>query len=166
MITAFEMLAEIMNLGMTVVAGCNAVRGAGGHNLVEFYFAEGAALIGQSILQKAPASAAAIVIGAVGGHVDKVFFAHHGSNHIAHIFGDRIAEALANQLARILAGKLDLAVLVPLGADLQFALPNPFGIKCDDAFDFKIVFDFEFLQSDPDCEQFVPSLRVEPDLAT
>ena len=160
------MLAQIMNLGMAVVARRNTVRGAGGHNLVEFYFTEGVALFGEPVLQKAPAPAAAIVIGAVGGHVDKVFFAHHGSDHIAHIFGHRIAEALTNQLARILAGKLDLAVLVPLGADLQFALPNPFGIKCDDAFDFKIVLDIEFLQSDPDCEQFVPSLRVEPDLAT
>ncbi len=35
----------------------------------------------------------------------------------------------------------------------------------DDAFTLEIMFDFEFCQSDPDREKFVPSLRIEPDLA-
>jgi hypothetical protein len=79
-----------MNLRVAVMARRNTVRGAGGHNLVKFYFAEGAALIGKAILQKPSAPAAAIVIGEVGGHVDKIFFAHDRFDDIAHIFGDRI----------------------------------------------------------------------------
>jgi hypothetical protein len=79
-------------------------------------------------VQKAPAPAAAIVIGAVGGHVDKIFFAHHGFDHIAHIFGYGIAQRFSNQLARVLTGKFDLALLIPIGVDLQFAFPNPLGV--------------------------------------
>ena len=164
-IATFKVLAQIMNLRMAIVARCDAVLGAGGHDLVEFYFAECAALFGQSILQKAPAAAAAIVIGAVGGHVDKVFLAHNGFDHIAQIFGDRVPQGFANQLARILAGKFDLALFVPFGTDLQLAFPDPFGIKGNDTFDCEIVLDVELLQSDPDRVQFVPSLGIEPDLA-
>ena len=107
-----------MNLRVAIVARGNAVLGAGGHDLVEFYFAECAALFGQSILQKAPSAAAAIVVGAVGGHVDEVFRTHHGFDHIAHVFSHGITQGLANQLARILAGKFYLTVLVPFGTDL------------------------------------------------
>jgi hypothetical protein len=35
----------------------------------------------------------------------------------------------------------------------------------NDAFDFEVVIDLEFFQSEPDCEEFVPSLGIEPDLA-
>ncbi len=165
MIAALKMLADIMNLGMAVVARGNTVSCAGGHDLIEFQFAKGPALIGQTALQKAAATTAAIVIGAVGGHIDKIFLAHHGLDHIAHIFGYRIAKGFANQLAGVLAGKFDLALFVPFGVDLQPAIADPAGVQPNDAFDFKLVLDVEFLQSDPDCEQFVPSLGIEPVLA-
>jgi hypothetical protein len=149
-----------MNLRMAIVARRNTILGAGGHDLVKLDLAERMALFGQSILQKAPAPATAIVIGAVGGHVDKVFFTHHGFDHIAHIFSHGITQALTNELARVLTGKLDFAVFVPFGADLQFAFPDPFGVKGNDAFDGKIMLDVEFLQSDPDRKQFVSSLGI------
>ena len=122
------MLAEIVNLSMAVVARGNAICSAGGHDLVEFEFAEGAALIGEPILQKAAAAAATIVIGAVGGHVDKVFLSHDGFGHIAHIFGHGVAHGLADQLARILAGKFDLTLFVPVGVDLQSTFPDPLSV--------------------------------------
>ena len=128
MITALKMLAEIMNLGVAVVARCDAIRGAGRHDLIELDLAEGAPLLGQSILQKAAAPAAAIIVGAVGGHIDKIFLTYHGLDHKSHVFGHRIAKGLATQLAGILAGKFDLTVLVPFGADLQLAFPDPLGV--------------------------------------
>ena len=59
----------------------------------------------------------------------------------------------------------EVITFVPFGADLQLAFPNPLGIQSDNAFDFKLMLDLELLQSDPDREQFVPSLGIEPDLA-
>ena len=45
-------------------------------------------------------------------------------------------------------------------------MSDPLGIELDNAFNLKIMRDVEFLQSYQDCEQFVTSLGVEPDLAT
>ncbi len=61
--------------------------------------------------------------------------------------------------------EFELKILVPFGADLQIAIADPFRVILKNAFDFKFVRDIEFLQSGPDCEQFVPSLRIEPNLA-
>jgi hypothetical protein len=83
-------LAEVVNLGVAVVARRNAIRGACGHDLIELNLAEGSPLLGQSILQKAAAPAAAIIVGAVGGHVDKIFFTHDRFDHKTHIFSHRI----------------------------------------------------------------------------
>jgi hypothetical protein len=83
-------------------------------------------------------------------HVDEVLLAHHGFDHKAQIFGNRIAKALADDLAGILDGELDLQVFVPVGIDLEFALADPFGIIFVNAFDFKIVLEVEFFQSGPD----------------
>ena len=116
-------------------------------------------------MQKSAAAAAAVVVGAVGGHINEILFAHHRFDHIPQVLRHRISEALAHQLTGVLHGEFDAQILVPVGIDLQFALPDPLGVVLDDAFDFKVVVDFVFLQSDPDCEQFVPSFGIEPDLA-
>lgn len=62
-------------------------------------------------------------------------------------------------------GEFNLAVLIPVRADLELAFSNPLGIVLNDAFDFKFVIEVEFLLSEPDSEQFVPSFSIEPDLA-
>jgi hypothetical protein len=83
-------------------------------------------------------------------HVDKVFFTHHGFDHEAKVFGNRIAVAFANDLTRVLNREFDLQVFVPVGTDLQFAFADPFGIVFINTFDFKVVRDVEFFQSGPD----------------
>ena len=153
-----------MHLGMAVVAGGDAVVCTGGEDLVQFHLAVFPAGIRQTGLQEAATAAAAEIIGAVGGHVDEVLFTHNGFYHKPQVFRHRVAEALPDQLAGILDGEFDLAVFVPVGIDLEFALSDPLGIILNDAFDFEFVVDFEFVQSGPDCEKFVPSLGIEPDL--
>jgi hypothetical protein len=83
-------------------------------------------------------------------HVDKIFFTHHGFDHEAQVFGNRIPVAFTDDLAGILDGEFDLQVFVPVGTDLQFAFADPLGIVFIDAFDFKVVRDVEFFQSGPD----------------
>ena len=68
-------------------------------------------------------------------------------------------------MAGILYREFNTQFIIPAGVDLQFAFAYPLGIIFDNGFHFEIVFDVEFVQSDPDREKFVPSLGVEPDLA-
>lgn len=70
------MFAEFMDLGVTVMTGRNAVIRMGGFDLLVLYFAIGEALFFKSRLEKPTAAAAAIVIGAVGLHIDKILFAY------------------------------------------------------------------------------------------
>jgi hypothetical protein len=65
-------------------------------------------------LQETTATAAAIIIGTVGSHVDEIFFPDHGFDDIAQVLGDRITQAFADQLARILSGKLNLPLFIPV----------------------------------------------------
>jgi hypothetical protein len=58
-------------------------------------------------LQKTAATAAAVVIGTVGLHVDKIFFPHDGLYDKAQVFGDWVAITFAHNLARILDSKFD-----------------------------------------------------------
>ena len=101
------MITEFMNLGVTVVTSGDAVIGAGCLNLNILQPAEFQALRFVSRLQKTAAAAAAIVVGAVGLHIDKVFFPDDGFDHKTKIFGDRVTITFAYNLARILDGKLD-----------------------------------------------------------
>jgi hypothetical protein len=57
-------------------------------------------------LQKSTTTTAAVVVGPVGVHLDKVFFTHDGSHDKAKIFGNRVAIGFANNLTGILYGKL------------------------------------------------------------
>ncbi len=68
---------KIMNLGVAVVARCDAVVGAGGKNLIGLDAPVGAACILIPRLEKPAAAAATEVVGAVRGHVDEVFFPYH-----------------------------------------------------------------------------------------
>ena len=159
------MFAEVMDLGVAVVAGSDTVSCAGGHNLVVFHPAVFPPCFRHAGLEETAAAAAAEIVGAVGCHVDEIFFSDNRFHHIPEIFGNRVTEALADQLAGVLNREFDFQILVPIGTDLQFSFPDPLCIILDDALDFKVIGNSEFFQSGPDCKEFVPSLGVEPDLA-
>jgi hypothetical protein len=146
-ITGAVMLAELMDLGVAVMAAGNAVGRAGFLDLLVLEPAELQALLLEAGLQEPAAAAATIVVGLVGLHIDEVFLAHHGFDHESQIIGNRIAIALAYDLARVLDCKFDLQILVPVGIDFQLALADPFGIVFIDVLDDKVVLDVEFFQS-------------------
>lgn len=164
-IIGFVMLPDIMNLGMAVVAGSNAVLRPGCHDLLEFQPAVSTPGFGESGLQEPTTATAAVIVGAVGEHVNKILFTHNGFDNKPQILSHRITKTFANQLAGVLNCKLDFQVLVPVGIDFQFSFPYPLGIALNNASDFKIVRNIEFFQSGPDCKEFMPSLGIEPDLA-
>ena len=143
---------HVMDLGMAVMAGRDAVLSLGGQNLVGLGLAVSPALLLETGLQVSATAAAAEVIGTVGGHVDKVFFTYHCLDHIPQIFGHRIAKGFTDQLAGILDGEFNLSFLVPFRRRLQFAFLDPLGIELDNGLNFKVVGDVELLQSYQDCE--------------
>jgi hypothetical protein len=146
------LFGQVVDLGMTVMARCNAVICAGGQDLVGLEFTIGPPLFRIARLQKAAPAAAAVVVGAVGGHIDKILFAHDGLDHIAQVFGNRIAEGFPYQLTGILNGKSDFQILVPIGIDFEFTFTEPLSIILNDAFNLEVVVDLEFIQSEPDCK--------------
>ncbi len=113
-VAATVMITEFMNLGVTVVTAGDAIIGTGGLNLVIFQSAEFQTGFFIAGLQKAAAAAAAIIVGAVGLHVDKVFLPYDGLNHKTKIFGDGIAVTFADDLTWILDGKFDFQIFVPI----------------------------------------------------
>lgn len=151
---------------MAIVAWCNTILGVGPHYLVIFEFSILPPGFGQAGLQKAAAAAAAVVVGSVRGHVDEIFFAHDGFYHKTKILGDGVSQCFADDLTGILYCKFYLKILIPVRTDFKFALSDPFGVIFNDALCLELVWDVEFFQSDLDCKEFVPSLRVEPDLAS
>ncbi len=149
-VVAAVMLTEFMDLCMTVVAGRDAVIGTGGLDLIVFDFSIDQTLVLESGLEKSPAAAAAEVVGFIGGHVYKVLFPHHRLHNKPQIIGNGIAIAFPDNLAGILNGELDFEILVPVGIDLETALPDPFGIILINVLYFKLVGNVEFFQSGPD----------------
>ena len=154
-----------MDLGMAVMTRRDGILSAGSHDLLGLQTAIFTAGIWESRLQETAAAAAAVVVRFVGRHVDEIFLADYLFHHVAQVIGHGVAEGLPDQLAGVLDGESDLQVLVPVGADRQSSFPDPFGVILNDAGDFEFVRDVEFLQSGPDCEEFVSSFRVEPHLA-
>ena len=146
-IVAAVMFTQFVNLCMTIVASCDAVIGAGGLDLLIFQFAVSQTLFLVTGLEKAAATATAVIVGPVGRHVHEIFFSHHGFNDIAQIFGNGVAIAFADDLAGILNRKFDFEILVPVGVDFQFPLPDPFCVVLINVFDDKIMLDVEFFQS-------------------
>jgi hypothetical protein len=155
------MFAQFMNLGMAVVTAGNTIICTGRLDLLIFKLSIQQSLILESGLQESTAATAAIIVGSIGLHIDKIFLTYHGFHDKTQIFGDGITIAFSNDLAWILHSELDFQVLIPVGIDLQLTFTNPLGIILIDIFDFKIVFEVEFFQSGPDRESYVPSLRVE-----
>jgi hypothetical protein len=147
MIAAAIVLAEFMNLGMAVVAAGNTVAGTGRLDLVVFQAAEFQTSLLQARLQKPPAAAAAVIIGPVRVHLDKIFFSDNSFYDIPQIFGNWIAKSFANNLTWILNGKLYFQIFIPVGVNVQLALTDPLGIVFVNVFNFKIVGDIEFFQS-------------------
>ncbi len=144
--------SHIMHLGMTIMAGCDAVCGFGCKDLVGFGLPVSPPLLLKTGLEVSPPAATAEVIGSVGCHINEIFLTHNRFNNISQIFGNRVAKRFSDQLTGILDRELDLSFFVPVRRWLEFAVPDPFCIKLNDTFDFKVVRDIEFLQSCPDCE--------------
>jgi hypothetical protein len=101
------MLAEFMNLGMTVMAAGNTVSCPGFLDLLILQPAELQTLLFETGLEKAAAAAAAIIVGLVRLHIDKIFFAHNRFDHKAQIIGYRIPVTLAHDLTGVLNRKFD-----------------------------------------------------------
>jgi hypothetical protein len=149
-VIAAVVFAQFMDLSMAVVAACDAVIRARGFDLLILDLAVGQSLFLEPGLQESAAATAAVIVGAVGLHVDEVFFTHHGFDYKPQVFGNGVAKAFADDLAGILNRELDFQILVPVGIDLELAFPDPFGIVFVNVFDFKLVFQVEFFQSGPD----------------
>ena len=149
-VVAAIMVAEFMDLGVAVMAAGDAVICTGGLDLVVFNFAISQAFFFESGLEESAAAAAAKVVGAVGLHVDEVFFADNGFHHKPQIFGNRITIAFPYNLAGVLNREFNFQVFVPVGVNLEFAFTYPFGIVFVNIFYFKVMFQVEFFQSGPD----------------
>lgn len=107
--------SQIVHLGVAVVAGRDAVIRFGAQDLVGLGLAVSPTLFLESGLEISAASAAAEVIGAVGLHIDEIFFTHHGFHNISQILGNRVAKGFSDQLAGVLNRKFDFSFLVPIG---------------------------------------------------
>ena len=150
MVSTAVMIPDVVDLGVAVVAGGDAVVGAGLLHLFELEPPVGPPFFRVAGLQKPASATAAKVVGAVGLHVDEVFFTHGGFDHVAKIFSNRIAQGLSHELARVLDREGDPALPVPGRIDFQTALPDPTRVIFDDAFYLEVMVDLEFVQSDPD----------------
>jgi len=141
------MLTQLMDLGVTVVTAGDTIICTRGFNLLIFYFSELQTFFLKTGLEKATATTAAIIVGPVGLHIDEILFTHHGLDDIAQIFRDGIPIRLPHNLTGILNGKLYFQIFIPVGIDLQFSFPDPFGVIFINVFDDKIMFKIEFFQS-------------------
>jgi len=146
-IIAAVMLTELMNLSMAIMAAGDTVIRAGGLYLFVLQPAEFQTLFFHAGLQETAAAAAAIIVGPVGDHINKIFFADDRFDHVSQIFGNGIAKGLAHDLTGVLDGKFNFEVLVPVGIDLESSFPDPLGIVLINILDDKVVLDVEFFQS-------------------
>jgi hypothetical protein len=105
---------HVMDLGMAVMAGCDAIGCLGGQDLIGFGLTVGPSLFLETGLEITAAAAAAEVVGLIGGHIDEVLFTHNLFDHVSHVFGNRISQGLSDQLAGILECKFNLTLFVPL----------------------------------------------------
>ena len=163
--TAIEMFAQIMDLGMAVMARSDGILSARIYDLFGLYPAIFTAGIGKSRLQETAAAAATVIVRFVGRHVDEIFLADNLFHNVTEVIGHGVAKGLPDQLTGVLDGEGYFQVFIPIGIHRQSSFPDPFGIILNDAGYLKFVRNIEFFQSGPDCEEFVSSLRVEPYLA-
>jgi hypothetical protein len=106
-IAAAVMLTEFMNLGMAIVTAGNTIIRSGYLDLSVFQPTEFQTLLFVSGLQKTAPSAATVIIGPIGLHVDEILFPHQGLYHKAQILGDGVSVAFAHNLTGILNRELD-----------------------------------------------------------
>jgi hypothetical protein len=140
-------LAEFMNLGMAIMATGNAVIRTGFFDLFVLQPAESQSLFFHAGLEKSAAAATTVVVGPVGDHIDKIFFADDRFDHISQIFGNGVPKSLAYDLTGILNGEFNFKVFVPVGIDLEPSFPDPLGIVFINVLDDKVMLDVEFFQS-------------------
>jgi len=150
MVARFIVFRQIVDLGMAIVTGRNAVIRLSCQNLVQLQFAVFVTGVNISGLQEPAAAAAAVVIGPIGHHIDKVLFTHNRLHNESQIFCHRVAEALTDDLAGILYREFDAQIPIPVGIDLEFPFTYPFGVILVDAGNLEVVFYTEFFQSRPD----------------
>ena len=142
-----EMLAEFMNLGMAIMAAGDAIIRSGFLDLFVLQPAESQSLFFHTGLEESAAAAAAIIVGSVGNHIDKIFFSDDRFDHESQVLGNGISKSLAHDLTGVLHGKFNFEVLVPIGIDLELSFPDPFGIGFINVFDDKVMLDVELFQS-------------------
>jgi hypothetical protein len=107
MIVSFKMFTEIVDLGMTVVAGCDTVICFGVGDLIEFQFSELVPSLCIAGLEVASPAATAVVVGSVGVHFDEIFLTDHRFDNKTKILCNGIPESFSHQLARILNRECD-----------------------------------------------------------
>jgi hypothetical protein len=142
-----EMFAQFMNLGMAVVTPGDTIVGARCLDLLVFQLSVFQPFFPKARLQESAAAAAAIIVGPVRLHINEIIFTHYGLDDKAQIFRDGVPIRLPHNLAGILNGKLYFQIFVPVGIDLQFSFPDPFGVIFINVFDDKIMLNIEFFQS-------------------
>jgi hypothetical protein len=146
-IIAAVMLTELMNLGMAIMAAGNTVIRAGFLYLLILQPAEFQTLFFHAGLEETAAAAAAIIVGPVGDHIDKIFFSDDRFDHESQVFGNGFPKSLAHDLTGVLYRKFNFEVLVPIGVDRELSFPDPFCIVLIDVLDDKVMLDVEFFQS-------------------
>jgi len=77
------LFGQVVDLGVAVVAGRDGVRRPGGQDLVGLKLAVFSPFVGKAGLQETAAAAAAEIVGAVGVHIDEIFFTHHSLDYVA-----------------------------------------------------------------------------------
>lgn len=91
-VPAFEMLTQVMDLRVAIMARCDAIGGLCFLYLLELEAAIMPAGFGTPRLKKSAPAAAAKVIGPIWGHVHVILFPHHRFHNKPEIFGDGISE--------------------------------------------------------------------------
>ncbi len=89
------------------MARCDAVVGMGLGDLIIFSLSIVAPRLGKPRLQKTTPATAAVVVGAVGLHLNKVLFTHRRFDYEAKILGYWVSQRFSNQLTRILNGEFN-----------------------------------------------------------
>lgn len=105
---------KVVDLGVAIVAGGDAVMGAGSQNLIALPQTIGPTLLGESCLEGSSAATAAIIVGFVGVHIHEVFFSNEFFDHEAEVVGNGVPQGFAHQLARVLDGELQSQLCIPI----------------------------------------------------
>jgi hypothetical protein len=162
MVAPFIMLAKVMDLCVAVMARGNTIICLSILDLIKFQLSVMMPGVSKPRLQITAPATTAVIVGSVGMHINEILFTHNRFDNEPQVFCNRITKGLSHQLAGVLNRELHLQILVPIRVDFQFSFPDPFGITLNNRYDFKLVRNIEFLQSGPDCEEFVASFRVKP----